>query len=52
LLERVWGDQHYDDHVVDVHVSNLRRKLEDDPGRPRYIQTVRGVGYRFMGDRG
>jgi two-component system, OmpR family, alkaline phosphatase synthesis response regulator PhoP len=47
LLERVWGDEYYDDHVVDVHVANLRKRLEDDPGHPRYIETVRGVGYRF-----
>ena len=47
LLERVWGDEYYDDHVVDVHVANLRRKLSDDPANPRYIETVRGVGYRF-----
>jgi two-component system, OmpR family, alkaline phosphatase synthesis response regulator PhoP len=47
LLERVWGDAYYDDHVVDVHVGNLRRKLEPDPARPRYVETVRGVGYRF-----
>ena len=47
LLERVWGSALYDDHVVDVNVGNLRRKLEDDPTRPRWIQTVRGVGYRL-----
>ena len=47
LLERIWGDEYYDDHVVDVHVGNLRRKLADDPASPRYIETVRGVGYRF-----
>jgi DNA-binding response OmpR family regulator len=47
LLERVWGDEYYDDHVIDVHVGNLRKKLEEDPANPRYIQTVRGVGYRF-----
>ncbi len=47
LLERVWGDEYYDDHVVDVHIGNLRKKLEDDPTRPRYVETVRGVGYRF-----
>ena len=47
LLERVWGTEYYDDHVVDVHVGNLRRKLEVDPPHPRYVETVRGVGYRF-----
>ena len=47
LLEKVWGSAFYDDHVVEVHVGNLRRKLEDDPSRPRWVQTVRGVGYRL-----
>ncbi len=47
LLERVWGDAYYDDHVVDVHVGNLRKKLETDPAHPHYIETVRGVGYRL-----
>jgi DNA-binding response OmpR family regulator len=50
LLERVWGEAAYDEHVVEVHVSNLRRKLEADPAQPRYIQTVRGVGYRVRGE--
>ncbi|HEX8034338.1 MAG TPA: helix-turn-helix domain-containing protein, partial [Ktedonobacterales bacterium] len=47
LLEQVWGDEYYDDHVVDVHVGNLRHKLEDESSHPRYVETVRGVGYRF-----
>lgn len=47
LLERVWGPWFGDEHVVDVHVANLRRKLGDDARRPRYIRTVRGVGYRM-----
>jgi DNA-binding response OmpR family regulator len=48
LLERVWGtDFVADDHLVDVHAANLRRKLADDPARPRFIETVRGVGYRL-----
>ncbi|MGB3683154.1 MAG: response regulator transcription factor [Rubrobacteraceae bacterium] len=48
LLERVWGVDYFgDDHVVDVHVANLRKKLDDNPARPRHIETVRGVGYRF-----
>ena len=49
LLEQVWGDEYYDDHVVDVHVSNLRKKLEAGSSSPRYLETVRGVGYRFSG---
>jgi len=36
-----------DVHVVDVHVRNLRRKIEDDPARPRRIETIRGAGYRI-----
>jgi len=48
LLERVWGEDHFGgDHVVDVHVANLRKKLADDPADPRFVETVRGVGYRF-----
>jgi len=50
LLERIWGPGWFgDEHVVDVHVANLRRKLGDDPAAPRYLRTVRGIGYR-MGD--
>ena len=47
LLERVWGAEYYDDHVVDVHVANLRHKLGDDAAQAGLVQTVRGVGYRF-----
>ena len=48
LLARVWGDDYFgSDHVVDVHVANLRKKVEEDPSNPRYVQTIRGVGYRF-----
>jgi DNA-binding response OmpR family regulator len=48
LLERVWGyDFPGDSRTVDVHIRWLREKVEPDPGRPIYIQTVRGVGYRF-----
>lgn len=48
LMERVWGPGWVgDDHVVDVHIANLRRKLDDDPRAPRYVRTVRGVGYRM-----
>ncbi|HZJ40191.1 MAG TPA: response regulator transcription factor, partial [Demequina sp.] len=48
LLEAVWGEDWFgDDHVIDVHVANLRRKLGDDPAESRYVRTVRGVGYRM-----
>ncbi|MBX6765246.1 MAG: response regulator transcription factor [Rubrobacteraceae bacterium] len=48
LLERVWGEGYFgDDHVVDVHIANVRKKLGEDAAHPRYIETVRGVGYRM-----
>ncbi|HEU5100852.1 MAG TPA: response regulator transcription factor [Roseiflexaceae bacterium] len=48
LLERIWGHDFIGDHrTVDVHIRWLREKVESDPGRPIYIQTVRGIGYRF-----
>ena len=51
LVGDVWGaDWFGDDHLVDVHIAHIRAKLDDDPAAPRYIGTVRGVGYR-MGPR-
>ncbi len=48
LLESLWGHEYaHDDHLVDVHEANLRRKLGDDPSSPRFVETVRGVGYRL-----
>jgi DNA-binding response OmpR family regulator len=48
LLERVWGmDYVGDGRTVDVHVRWLREKIEADPSAPEYLQTVRGIGYRF-----
>jgi DNA-binding response OmpR family regulator len=48
LQKHVWGDSSKSDiRTVDVHIRWLREKLEADPSRPRYIQTVRGAGYRF-----
>jgi len=50
LIDAVWGDDWYgDEHLVDVHIGHLRRKLGDDADAGRYVRTVRGVGYR-MGD--
>jgi DNA-binding response OmpR family regulator len=49
LLDRVWGTDFVgDDHVIDVHVANLRAKLADDPLHPRFVETVRGVGFRLI----
>jgi DNA-binding response OmpR family regulator len=48
LVERVWDEDWFgDDHIVDVHIVRLRRKLGDDAASPRYVLTVRGVGYRM-----
>lgn len=48
LLDQVWGwDYAGDTRTVDKHIAELRRKLEDDPANPRYVLTVRGVGYTF-----
>jgi DNA-binding response OmpR family regulator len=48
LIEAVWGEGWVgDEHLVDVHVGHLRRKLGDDPAAPRFVRTVRGVGYRM-----
>ena len=48
ILDEVWGESWVgDDHVIDVHVAHLRHKLGDDPTAPRYVRTVRGVGYRM-----
>lgn len=48
LIDEIWGgDWVGDDRLVDVHVAHLRKKLRDDPASPRWISTVRGVGYRM-----
>ena len=48
LLDAAWGEDFVgDEHVLEVHIGNLRRKLGEEPGSPRYLETVRGVGYRL-----
>ena len=48
IIDEVWDPAWVgDEHVVDVHVAHLRRKIRDDPAAPAYIDTVRGVGYRM-----
>lgn len=49
LLEKIWGYEYTGDtRTVDVHIRHLRQKLRDDSNDPIYIETVRGVGYRFI----
>jgi two-component system KDP operon response regulator KdpE len=51
LLREVWGPQNsQENHYLRVFVASLRRKLEQDPARPRFILTEQGVGYRFAGE--
>jgi DNA-binding response OmpR family regulator len=48
LLERVWGYRIGDERLVDVHVSRLRNKIEEDSGTPKRLVTVRGLGYKLQ----
>ena len=51
ILDNVWGytpERYVDSRIVDVHISRLRSKLEEDPSNPDLIQTARGVGYMFQ----
>jgi DNA-binding response OmpR family regulator len=49
ILNRVWGDDFaLDEHALDVHIHSLRRKIEPDASHPRFIVTVRGVGYKLQ----
>jgi two-component system alkaline phosphatase synthesis response regulator PhoP len=51
LFDKIWGtDWLGDTRTLDVHIRWLREKIEEDPSQPRYIQTVRGVGYRMVSD--
>jgi two-component system response regulator RegX3 len=48
LIDRVWGSDYFGDtKTLDVHIKRIRAKIEDDPGEPRLLLTVRGLGYRF-----
>ena len=48
LIDRVWGSDYVGDtKTIDVHIKRLRAKIEPDPANPRYVTTVRGLGYKF-----
>ena len=48
LYEMVWGEAIIDENAIMVYINRLRQKIEEDPSHPTYIQTVRGLGYRFV----
>ncbi len=48
LLDRIWGYEYIGEtRTVDVHIRHLRKKIEDDDKNPKFIETIRGIGYRF-----
>ena len=48
IYDLIWGEAIIDENAIMVYINRLRQKIEDDPTKPRYIQTVRGLGYRFV----
>ncbi len=48
LYEMVWGEAIIDENAIMVYINRLRQKIEDEPSKPKYLQTVRGLGYRFV----
>ena len=48
LYELIWGETIVDENAIMVYINRLRQKIEEDPAHPNYIQTVRGLGYRFV----
>jgi len=48
LYQAVWGEEYYfDDNTVMVHISRIRNRIEDDPQKPKYLKTIRGIGYKL-----
>lgn len=50
IYVHVWGNNVVDNNTIMVHIQHLRKKIEDNPQQPRYIRTVRGLGYQFFTD--
>lgn len=48
IYDLIWGEAIIDENAIMVYINRLRQKIEDDPSKPKYIQTVRGLGYRFV----
>lgn len=52
LFERVWNEPYFhEDNAIMVHISNIRDKIEEDSRKPRYLKTIRGLGYKFEVDK-
>ncbi len=51
LFRNAWSDQYIEDNTVMVHIRRLRKKIEPDPSDPQFIQTVWGIGYKFVGEK-
>jgi len=48
IYQLIWNDVYYgDENIINVHMSRLREKIEDDPSNPRYIKTLWGIGYKL-----
>ena len=50
IYRSIWGDNVLDDNTIMVHIRRLRTKIEDDPNKPLYLRTIRGVGYQFVAE--
>lgn len=48
IYHQVWNNDFVDDNTIMVHIRRLRMKIEDDPNQPKYLRTVRGIGYQFI----
>lgn len=48
LYDMIWGEAVIDENAIMVYINRLRQKIEDEPSHPKYIQNVRGIGYRFV----
>lgn len=48
IYDLIWGEAIIDENAIMVYINRLRQKIETDPAKPRYIQTIRGLGYRFV----
>jgi len=48
IYDMVWNNSIIDDNAIMVYINRLRQKIEDDPAKPKYIQNIRGLGYRFV----